>query len=1411
MPSQEIQWLAVPFDVEEQTGKTILSVAVCVQPRLQDVSSADRVLSDYKDWLDWPSTLGDITVTLNVDGTIVSPVPAPGTENPDSENWKAIFPPTTLVRPYEYTPFTDYKIISYPIKKVNETIYGVFQALVKDFDGAPPVLQPVLQFGANDTSFASQIPKLFTSLKDVIPNDDNEKQLQSIKSRWEDEGEAAMMLRIRNGGEIKKSAHTIEKRTVPVPADPQQMMYANTSMENMLGGLGLVDLYYTARTVPVKKLVGGKLVRTDRAPMLRPKFDFHQVVSILREYPAMMRRLGLVRHVQFELPASMSAAGKIRCEVSWASPQVSPSKNITPWTAYTFDNSGSANTWQFLPRPEAGSEIIGPLLCLNDASHFDVIQIDVDTSAIKTLNYTRTLVHRYKRTTGTRDVQMKADPPATRGTGLQLVRHNRALKLARALIRNAQNYNRLVSDTDITLYADDLLRGYRIDVFDATANSWQSLMRRNATYRFPNAAEPLKSTGFTMNDEEGVLTMAATRPVDSDDVASQKQLYAHETVAQWEGWSLVAPQIGNHIGTDDALATESKQQAPPADFEYQVSTEFSVVEGSLPRLRFGRNYRLRARFADIAGNGPKLNELDSNDFSCASELIRYLRWDPIVSPAIVLRNHPVEGESPERAVIRNYNADTDDSVSVDTTETSERHLFPPLASVQISERHGMFDQHPLGKMKGDAGTYNMIAGKLKDIPSRWYTRNDAGDLVPEASDDTPPADPSKAKDAIRFALVQSGTTEAPYLPDPIARGITLANVPGLTAGQLFEVTLSGENMATITSAMGVATVAFDDIGQWPKLNSIIIRLAAGSGAPTWNSGTRTLTILLPKGEQAWVQFSSTLGADQGEANNNFDLHGHKGTLEKSGYTSSKLAAAARGLSWLVTPARTLHLVHATQKPLKKPKVISASVSMRNFGATNAGITIDNTYVDGRTTQKVDMHAGWPMWEDNLNKPAPELLEQRAFFYEQHVEDRTNDKLDNTKTHEFGDTKYRSVTYIPTATTRFREYLPLSIRKLAENITRKGIGKELKVLSTKRPDSVKLLYIVPSFRWLEPERKLDGSIVKSTRKGGGLRVYMERPWYSSGNDELLGIVLYSTKKFKPKVIAPESGFKSFQGYYKGLTPSKDLSQGLSKLLGSAKLDIPEQIKPYVTEWGMDPIWLSKPTPTDAAPRPANFRDPEVILNNVSLEETPLSQRYDVIGYKPLYDAERRLWYCDIEINPGESYYPFVRLALCRLQPNSLADAQTGKDVYCSRISQSEFCQLAPDREATVRIEEDRQSITIQVVGHTYRINTTGQLGSEIEATIEKNDGGQTDVAWTPVHSQRIDRIHAAGLWGGLVKLPSSVDSTKYRVVIKEYEQFFSDPSDPKERETSLGNKTDGSGEIMMEFDRRIVYADVLPLY
>lgn len=1419
MATQELQWSAIPYDARTEDGKTILSVAICLTPRLQDVTTDTNKLNEYPDFVNWPATMQGCGFSLLVNGVGVELKQRD--ELPDEDVWKGVFKPTTTVNPFEYKPFIDYKIVSYSLAAVGKTIAEKVVQLAKDFDGEPPALMHTI--GMTDTKSNYQVPKILAVLNDITPETEDERRLTAIKQAWEKVGQERARREIQNQekGGARKEQQSIKHHQIELPEKPESMLFnLGIGSSKPVGEFLQAELFHTSRVYAVDEVKGDKKIRRTKRPKItKPTYDFHQIVSVLREYPLMMRKLGLTQHYDFVMPDGMANSGKLEVKATMPFPPQIGTSIVTPTTAYMLDLSGSEQYWQFLPSPDSDSEIVGALLCLNDPTHFSVSQVDVDSAALKTLNYTRGVKHRYLKTVGTRDVNTNAEPPSIRGTGLQLVRVNRGLKLAKMLIRSGKHWNKLVAKEQIDLYADDLTRGYRIDVFDETAGTWQSLMRRNATYTFPKAAEPLKSTGLSVTDEEGVLSVGASHTPGADDSPTERQLYAHETIAQWEGWSLVVPLIGVHIDPNDELAPSPPKQSPPADFDYQVETAVTIVPGSLPRLRYGRRYRFRARTADVAGNGPRFDQLNPTDFSCATPLVKYMRWDPVVAPMLALRNHPIEGESIEKMVIRNYNAAEDDSVEVDTTETSTRHLFPPLVAQQVAERHGLFDTTPTGALKGDATTYGLITSKEGKLPQRWYTRNDEGDLVPEAANNVEPADPNKKKRAIAYPLVESGSTETPYLPDPMARTTTLANVPGLSAGQLMEISTGGANNATIASAYGVVTIAFNEMNEWPAFESILVQLVTGSAKPEWNPGTRTLQIFLPKGEQAWIKFSSGMGQDQTEADANLSIHGLRGSLVSAGFGPDRIQAAARGLSWLVTPARTLHLVHATQKPLKKPMVNKVSVDRREFGGTNADINLPDTYVHARTTQKIDVFAEWEMWEDDVQKPAPVLQPQSAYFFEEHCEDRVNDKLESYRTQEFGDTKYRLVNYVPLATSRFREHMPKAIRNDSSALSRRGIGKDVKVLNTKRPDGIKLLYAVPSFRWLESEKKLDGNLVRSTRKGGGIRIYMERPWYSSGNGELVGVVLYSTEKFTPasstNTNKKSGGFNNMIGPKINMMPAA-VSNVLG-LLDGGKLDIPEQLTPYVTQWGLDPIWLSAPTPSDNSPRVPNFREPALVLPSVSLAEVNESQRFTVVAYEPKFDEERKLWYCDLEVNPGDSYYPFIRLALVRVQPDSLHDAETGKDVYCSRVSQSTFCQLAPDREAIARIEDDRQSVTVQVIGSTYRTNSVGQAGSEIEVAIEKRDAGagSADLGWTRVVHQRIDRIHAGNMWGGLITLPSSVDADTYRVVITEIEQFFTDPASPKEREQSLGNKNvtsanaDG-GPIKMEIGRRVVYADVLPL-
>ena len=65
---------------------------------------------------------------------------------------------------------------------------------------------------------------------------------------------------------------------------------------------------------------------------------------------------------------------------------------------------------------------------------------------------------------------------------------------------------------------------------------------------------------------------------------------------------------------------------------------------------------------------------------------------------------------------------------------------------------------------------------------------------------------------------------------------------------------------------------------------------------------------------------------------------------------------------------------------------------------------------------------------------------------------------------------------------------------------------------------------------------------------------------------------------------------------------------------------------------------------------------------------------VIGHRVYWDESRRMWYSDIELDPGVSYMPFVRLALVRYQPNSLPDAKI------SKVFLTDFAQVLPRRRA-----------------------------------------------------------------------------------------------------------------------------------
>ncbi|MDO9267437.1 MAG: hypothetical protein Q7U00_10180, partial [Sulfurimonas sp.] len=300
----------------------------------------------------------------------------------------------------------------------------------------------------------------------------------------------------------------------------------------------------------------------------------------------------------------------------------------------------------------------------------------------------------------------------------------------------------------------------------------------------------------------------------------------------------------------------------------------------------------------------------------------------------------------------------------------------------------------------------------------------------------------------------------------------------------------------------------------------------------------------------------------------------------------------------------------------------------------------------------------------------------------------------------------------------------------DKISRQGPLIKANILNSARPQAPKVRYILPTFSW---EQKTDNNknrgwkSFQRTRKGGGLRVYLDRPWYSSGDGELLGVTLF------PQLV-------------------------------------PEELKSYVTQWGMDPIRESK-VPKGGL-NIGDFENVEHGMTNLNLDELSGPQ-VNVAGFKVEFNHDRQLWYSDIQIDSDImiSYYPFIRLALARYQPNSIANA------HLSRVVLTDFVQIANDRTLNIELKPKGKEVQIRVTGRA-----TGDRGSNrIEVTVESlAPGANPEFDWVKVvetkqqpnpYTLELSPVNVSTYlwkWEGNLKLPKENSTQSYRLVVCEYE-------------------------------------------
>ena len=325
----------------------------------------------------------------------------------------------------------------------------------------------------------------------------------------------------------------------------------------------------------------------------------------------------------------------------------------------------------------------------------------------------------------------------------------------------------------------------------------------------------------------------------------------------------------------------------------------------------------------------------------------------------------------------------------------------------------------------------------------------------------------------------------------------------------------------------------------------------------------------------------------------------------------------------------------------------------------------------------------------------------------------------------------------------------------------------------------------------------------------MRIYLERGWNSSGDGELLAVLL-----------AP--GGSDTAGY----PPPPNPAEGFE----------------YVSQWGSDPAWIAP----GVEKRPLQLLDfdsglalsriddrhrPGFPAAPVAALPLPLPPKKDnpaqpssvpvmALGYLPQYSEERGLWYVDIAFSPRATFWPFLRLALARYQPESVA----GK--HLSLPVRADFVQIAPERTASVSRTDDRH-VRVVVSGYTGH---RGGRAREWAAAVAQNRtvvarlrefdpaiGG--DLGWTTRDVVELEiRGHGENIaevvWVGELSSQVSIQArtplaenaesppvARFRVRIEEWEQFEGDPP-PRADIPKYGAGTIWQG--------RLVYADDLLL-
>jgi hypothetical protein len=598
-------------------------------------------------------------------------------------------------------------------------------------------------------------------------------------------------------------------------------------------------------------------------------------------------------------------------------------------------------------------------------------------------------------------------------------------------------------------------------------------------------------------------------------------------------------------------------------------------------------------------------------------------------------------------------------------------------------------------------------------------------------------------------------------------------------------------------------------GEWPEVQPLRLVVHNAPRLDARQEGN-VIHVGLPPGEQVAVAFSTALDAEHLEKMALWRFHPvHDPNVPES--ERRTLERAARdGWLWWLTPDEDLRLVHATARPAKPPMISRLTAKPRKRGVVTADLdgVID---VHGASTEKVELRA---RWDDLVDDPANDeptvqstkeiVVDHRIQEHEtvslltlqdkaQFVGERISEVDIRTAIHNLPDTKARTVHYRLHGTSRFREFFLPNELPNPDDEASAGNEVAVNIPSSAAPAPPVVRDVIPMFVWEQTTEPEHPFAVRRIRRSG-VRIWLDRPWYSSGDGEMLAIITTGE-------VALADGKREKVSLW-----ARD------PILAGPKMANTHEV-PVLSAWEQRAVQL-RLAPQDKPGRPVGH-----VVKQRKPGETDPDRVVNAYLFRPEFHRERKLWFVDVILDSADAIWPFLRLSVARYQPNSILAMEF------SEVVAADFVQLPPERIGTVsRPASDEVRVSITGVTALTNLEPGFELPEDederraklrellpksrrVLATLQaRSPKSESDIDWVDIVAvpceladARADTFEAT--WSAALPLKPELQlltpgtSGDLRMQVEEYELL---PADPP------------PGEQMPSTAERLVYADHFPL-